>query len=385
MRTRTRPAGGAIARRMVGRIGSWHVAFSQDCNLRCRYCVTGHGAMGEPPAVMTEDVWSDFVSMILDGANPGRNIFLSFGCGETFLHFDRFIGAVDHMQKRAEAAGVKTTFEVTTNGTLLDEAKLQALARRRIFLTFSVDGPAMINDANRMTISGDGVFHAAIANWERYKEITSTMPNPPSINVQSVIADGVDLYEVARFWREKGQGVFMDLVAEPPFNPGRQEMERWESRRAGYLASLERLAMDLAGELSVPSFLSEYRGPKSLFDIWFTLFFERSNGACGAGVGALAMDARGRLYPCEKFIGNDQWIVGDISLGVDGGKMAAFRMAADALVSSCVSCTAAPACHGGCLAATPADGLSLNHNMGCDFARKVEVIARKSFDILCAQ
>ncbi|MDH5509207.1 MAG: radical SAM protein [Nitrospinota bacterium] len=385
MKTSSQPQPGAMTGRMLEGISSWHVAFTQDCNLRCRYCVTGHGAMGDPPAAMTPQVWRDFVSLAIDDAQPGSKKGFSFGCGETFLHFGRFIDAVDHLYERAHKAQVQVTCEVTTNGVLLDEKKMEALAKRRVFLTFSIDGPAKINDANRVNIAGDGAFAAAMANWEKYRQITATLPDPPSVSVQSVISDSSDLYEVARFWREREQKVFLDLVAEPPFASGLEEMERWEARRIRYLESFEKLAMEQARKLSVPFFLSEYRGPKSLFDIWTTLFFERSHGSCGAGISVMAIDVRGRLLPCEKFIGSDNWIMGDTSGVLNRKRLFDFRLVADALASSCAGCHAGPACQGGCLAATPGMGLSLNHANGCDFAKKVEGIARRSFDILCAE
>ena len=329
--------------------------------------------------MMTDTTYHQFIDLVITMAPKEEKVTLAFGCGETFTAFDRWIEGIDRLFHDSEKEGKSFSVEVSTNGLLLDASRLAELARRNIALTFSIDGPIDYNDKNRVSGEGVGSHARSLANYRLYRDIIGTMEHPPSLNAQSVLVDGGGLLKVRQFWIDQGTPIFLDILAEPSQFISGDNGVNWAKRRKGYLAAYESLAFEMAEELTIPHFLADFKGPYSLYDFWTSIFLGKDPGVCGAALNTVAIDADGALFPCEKFIGEDRWQVGDISNGLEEKKMEEFRQTVDDLTAPCAACDATLACEGGCIAAMPKEGLTLNHDGGCSFAAEVTSIARSAF------
>ena len=119
---------------------------TRRCNLRCDYCFVGwdRGWSGD----LDRDV---ALAIVDEGA--GRFEMLHLTGGEPFA-WSPLLDLVDH----AIARGYREIL-INSNGTLLDEAKIEALGARRthVRISVSLDGPAELHDRVR----GAGAFAAA--------------------------------------------------------------------------------------------------------------------------------------------------------------------------------------------------------------------------------
>ena len=80
---------------------------------------------------------------------------------------------------------------------------------------------------------------------------------------------------------------------------------------------------------------------------------------CGAGRGFIGVDARGRFFPCFRFIGMEAYRLGDIDRGLDRRAVGRFqeRAAADyRRRPGCEDCLAGPLCGGQCFAVSECFG-----------------------------
>lgn len=131
---------------------------THQCNLRCTYCYTGE-KLQRP---MSREIAGAGVDFVLAEAakNQSRFIDITFFGGEPLLEKDLLFYIADRLL--AENPGYELSFKLSTNGTVLTKALLDALMQRRIYVSLSVDGPPELHDAQRPQAGGQG-SSAAVA------------------------------------------------------------------------------------------------------------------------------------------------------------------------------------------------------------------------------
>ena len=117
---------------------SLNLELTNRCNLKCSFCPTGNGLMVRPRGHMDPEVFE----RALSNAGPLEFVLL-FQWGEPLLH-PQFA----ELARRARDHGARTL--VTTNGTLLDRRRVDALLDAGLDrVTVSVDGDAETHERVR--------------------------------------------------------------------------------------------------------------------------------------------------------------------------------------------------------------------------------------------
>lgn len=361
---------------------TWHVCFVQDCNMRCAYCATAYGTFGGPKGSMPSKTWKRLVEFALDHTGGEKHLCFICSGGETFLVLPAFLKFVDYTWAQASKRNITVTFTCITNGTLPDQNDLESLADRRVGISFSIDGPKPIHDRHRRTADGKGSFDAALWNYRKYRKLSWARRERPACNVQSVFTGGVRLPNLIRFWSREGQPTFSCAIQSPSrFYPYFTAQDQREIQKR-YLTDLRNFAQTTARELTPLDFLSKYRGPGDLYDLWKSLFLGLEPGICGAGRSAIAVDVRGNLYPCEGYIGFEKHRIGTLQQGIDHGRITAFRNQIERFLSRCRMCTSHTRCPKNCIASNPVEPMAQSYFSGCWFAKRILSIAAESYDIL---
>ena len=365
-------------------IHDWQIVMVADCNLRCPHCATKHGRYGRRRGVMRLETAARLAEQMIAHRHPdGRPTVLSFGGGETFLDFDRFIRIADILLKKARTAQAPIRIDVTTHGGLLNERRLRQLAQRHINLGFSIDGPESVHDNNRRTAAGVGTFRSAFANWVRYRNICRTTSSSANCSMHSVfLAQDGSLRDLIEFWLE--QDVLLPKIQ--PINHSRFETaaQRNAVRRIQqrYEEDLRAWAMDQAGRCSVPDFLSRYRGPALIYQGWKRLLLETEKPVCTPGRGVLAVHYNGDLYPCEAYIGVDRWKLGDLVRGLKTSRLAAFTAQCQRAEAVCRACDSRIPCEKTCLATIATETPLQNVRRHCKLAQRIAHITQESYERL---
>lgn len=361
-------------------ISSWQLSFVQDCNLRCRYCATGYGRYNNGRRVMSGEIWGQFCDLALSMRGAADTLHFHFSGGETFLHFDLFIKGVQEWKERCAAEGIGTRISVCTNGVLLDDERLKLCAALDLELTFSIDGPATVHDAQRLDADGHSTQATALQNWRRYRDLIAARESAGGCFVQSVVTDTGSLREIIQFWTDSDSVLFDAMVAEPSRFVRCDKGGDWNGRRRSYLDDFHHFAMTQSEMLPYPGFLSDYRGPAALYAMWSKMFLDRTEHApCQPGRSMLAVDPEGRLYPCEGFFGHESWSLGDVTGGVCEERRKGFLEELARVRSDCAVCSVRAHCDGGCVAADPERGLVRNYENGCAFIGELVEIAVSSY------
>ena len=137
------------------------------CNLACDYCyvyeLADQGWRRQPP-VMSQAIMELSIARIAEHvrAHELSSIGVVLHGGEPLLAGAAFIDALAQRIRRALPAHVGADLIVQTNGTRLDRAMLDVLARHGIRVGVSIDGDQAANDRHRRGPDGRGSYDSVI-------------------------------------------------------------------------------------------------------------------------------------------------------------------------------------------------------------------------------
>lgn len=137
----------------VPRLHTLFLGVTEDCNMRCRYCFVHH-----TPARMTVDTAMKALYFLLAQQEPGikRNLNITFFGGEPTLEWDSLIVPV--VKRGRELTNDQMSFNITSNGVLLNRERLDYMKANNISLLFSFDGDEETQNYNRPMKGGQPSF-----------------------------------------------------------------------------------------------------------------------------------------------------------------------------------------------------------------------------------
>ena len=145
---------------------------TNQCNLRCKYCVYSGNFKNfrtHSNKCMSLEIAVKSIDYFLKHLSKTENSkFLTFYGGEPLLNFDLISQVINYVKSKSNA---NIYYSITTNGTLLDEEKINFLSKNKIFLMISLDGDKTVHDKNRVSFFGEPTFDIIMHNLEKIKEI----------------------------------------------------------------------------------------------------------------------------------------------------------------------------------------------------------------------
>jgi uncharacterized protein len=127
-----------------------------DCNLDCVYCFYLEKSSLYREEVrhrMSDDVLDAYVRSYIDATPAGNEVVFTWQGGEpTLLGLAFFERAVRLQQHYGAGRRIANSFQ--TNGLLIDEAWCGFFRQHDFLIGLSLDGPAQIHDAYRVTVGG---------------------------------------------------------------------------------------------------------------------------------------------------------------------------------------------------------------------------------------
>ncbi|WP_066718703.1 radical SAM protein [Clostridium sp. Marseille-P299] len=135
---------------------------TQNCNFRCKYCIYSDtrnlGQRTHSPQIMEWETAKCAIDFIWEHAVDSNSVNIGLYGGEPLLEFHLLKQIVEYSEERFR--GKALTFNMTSNGTLLNEDIILFLEKHNISLMISLDGPREVNDLNRVFADGRGSYDA---------------------------------------------------------------------------------------------------------------------------------------------------------------------------------------------------------------------------------
>lgn len=139
----------------VGHLGL-HVAHT--CNMRCRYCFAGDGTYGSKIQMMSPETTRKAVIFYFKH-NSSKRVDVIFVGGEPLLNLPAIKTAIKETKNFPD---YDIRFKISTNGTLLNKKVAQFLAKNKVGIVLSYDGPE--HDKNRPFKNGGGSAKKVLNN-----------------------------------------------------------------------------------------------------------------------------------------------------------------------------------------------------------------------------
>lgn len=315
-------------------ISSIALFVTQACNLRCVYCYEDKtGARMEEATALRAIDW------LIEGSRNVTNLYISFFGGEPFLNLALMKKAAAYAREKAAAVGKRVTFLTTTNATLLDEEAISFVVDFDVDVIVSMDGPRDIHDVQRPFPDNRGSYDVV------YPNAKSLVEKKPETRVHAVVVDHSQTERIKSSLQDLG---FRDVTLLPA-SASLFEEKTSARKLEGLIASLEREAEDWAALIAARNTeaLKALRSRSQLTIPMLALLHNKKlRYACGAGVNYVAVSCAGDLFLCHRFVGLDEYKLGNVFTGLIERK--GYEESPLVRSSLCAGCFARYYCAGWC-------------------------------------
>jgi uncharacterized protein len=305
------------------------VVLNLDCNLGCTYCFEG---ARKGKFFLSENTADQFVDFVERNAIAGKKaIQIVFYGGEPLLSIERIVSISEKICSFAEPLGLKYSFSLVTNGTLLTPAVVKLLVPFGLKgAKVTLDGPEDIHNRFRPFKSGAGSFEVIVRNLTEVSDM-----------IQVQIGGNYTQEYYPEFPR------LLDYLAERGLTPDRIPIVKFDP------------VMSESNEFAPPDF---HDGCESINEPWVgkaSLALREEILRRGYATqriipspcllelnDSVVMNYDGALYKCPGLIGREGCCVGDVKSGViDYAKSHDLDVWKN---EECLACEYLPLCFGGC-------------------------------------
>ena len=332
-----------------------HIA--HDCNLACRYCFAEEGEYHGRRALMSFEVGKKALDFLIANSGNRKNLEVDFFGGEPLMNWDVVKQLVAYGREQEKLHNKNFRFTLTTNGVLLDDEIME-------FANMEMGGRKEIHDYMRPFRKGKGSYELIVPKFQKFAESR----NQDKYYVRGTFTrHNLDFAEDVLHLADLG---FKQISVEPVVAPFEEEYAIRPEDVPIICEQYDILAKEMIKREK------EGRG-FNFFHFMIDLtggpcVYKRLSG-CGSGTEYLAVTPWGDLYPCHQFVGEEEYLMGNVDEGVVRKDIV--KEFKDCNVYSkpkCQECFARFYCSGGCAANSYHfhDTIHDVYEVGCELQRK---------------
>ena len=271
---------------------------------------------------------------------------------------------VEYGRSQEKEHNKKFRFTLTTNGVLLNDEITEFCNREMSNVVLSLDGRKEVNDRMRPTRNGKGSYDIIVPKFVKFaKERGSRDYYIRGTFTHENLEFSKDVLHFADLGFTK---MSMEPVVAPP--------------EAFYAIREEDLPVILEQyDLLAKEYVERRRAGKGFVFFHFQIDLKQGPcvakrlSGCGSGTEYLAVTPWGDLYPCHQFVGNEQFLLGNVDEGiVNTAVRDEFKLCNVYAKPKCRECFARFYCSGGCAANSWNFHGSLTdaYDIGCEMQKK---------------
>lgn len=339
-----------------------HIA--HDCNLACRYCFAGKGEYNGEAALMSFEVGKKAIDFLVGNSGHRRNLEVDFFGGEPLMNFDVVKQIVEYGRSLEEEHNKKFRFTLTTNGVLLNDEIMEYVNKEMSNLVLSIDGRKEINDKMRPARNGKGSYDIILPKYIKAAESR----NQTDYYVRGTFTHyNTDFVKDVLHLADLG---FKQISVEPVVSPPEEPYAITEEDIPAICEGYDELAREM---------LAREREGKGFNFFHYMIDLEggpcvaKRLSGCGSGTEYLAVTPWGDLYPCHQFVGNEDFLLGNLDEGIKRNDICSdFKLCNVYSKPKCRECFARFFCSGGCAANAYNFHGSINesYDIGCELQKK---------------
>ena len=317
-----------------------HIA--HDCNLRCGYCFAQEGEYNGEKALMPYEVGKAALDFLIASSGNRRNLEVDFFGGEPTLNFQVVKDLVAYGREREKVCDKKFRFTLTTNGVFLNDEIMEFANREMANVVLSIDGRKDVHDKMRPFPDGSGSYERIVPKFLQFAESRQQK----NYYVRGTFTRyNLDFSKDVLHLADLG---FRQISVEPVVA---QETDAYAIRKEDLPRLFEEYDA-LAAEMA-------RRGKRGDSFTFFHFMIDLEGGpcvakrlsGCGSGTEYLAVTPWGDFYPCHQFVGNEKFLMGNVTEGITNTRLQeSFKGCNVYAKEACRNCFAKYYCSGGCAA-----------------------------------
>lgn len=339
-----------------------HIA--HDCNLGCKYCFAEEGEYHGRRALMSFEVGKKALDFLVANSGNRINLEVDFFGGEPTMNFDVVKQLVEYGRSLEEPNNKKFRFTLTTNGILLNDDILEFANKEMSNIVLSIDGRKEVNDRMRPLRGGQGSYDIIVPKFQKVAESR----NQTNYYVRGTYThNNLDFSEDVIHLADLG---FEQISVEPVVASPEDDYAITKEDIPVLLEQYDKLAVEM---------LKRHKEGRPFNFFHFMIDLEggpcvaKRLSGCGSGTEYLAVTPWGDLYPCHQFVGNEDFLLGNVDEGILKTDLCdEFKCVNVYAKPKCRECFAKFYCSGGCAA----NAYNFDHSItgtyeaGCDLQKK---------------
>ena len=339
-----------------------HIA--HDCNLACRYCFAEEGEYHGRRALMSYETGKQALDFLIANSGNRKNLEVDFFGGEPLMNFDVVKQLVAYGREQEKLHDKHFRFTLTTNGVLLNDDIMEFANKEMDNVVLSIDGRKEVNDRMRPFRKGAGSYDLIVPKFQKLAE---------SRNQERYYVRGTYTHFNTDFSKDVlhlADLGFKQISVEPVVAQPTDEYALQEEDLPVLFEEYDKLAAEMVrrnregNSFNFFHFMIDLEGGPCVY--------KRLSG-CGSGTEYLAVTPWGDLYPCHQFVGNEDFLMGNVWDGVKNTNLQdEFKCCNVYAKEKCRKCFARFYCSGGCAAnsynfhGTITDA----YDLGCELQKK---------------
>lgn len=339
-----------------------HIA--HDCNLACKYCFAEEGEYHGRRALMSFEVGKKALDFLVANSGNRVNLEVDFFGGEPLMNWDVVKQLVAYGRSLEKPNNKKFRFTLTTNGVLLNDEVMEFVNKEMSNVVLSLDGRKEVNDRMRPFRTGKGSYDLIVPKFQKLAESR----NQTNYYIRGTFTrNNLDFSEDVKHFADLG---FKQMSIEPVVGPEEDPYSIREQDLPQIMEEYDKLALE---------YIDRYKKGNGFNFFHFMIdltqgpcVYKRLSG-CGSGTEYLAVTPWGDFYPCHQFVGNEDFLMGNVDEGIT--KPEIVKKFGNCNVYSkekCKNCFAKFYCSGGCAANSYNFHGTINdaYDIGCEMQRK---------------
>lgn len=317
-----------------------HIA--HDCNLACRYCFAEEGEYHGRRALMSLEVGKKALDFLIANSGARRNLEVDFFGGEPLMNWQVVKDLVAYGREQEKIHNKNFRFTLTTNGVLLDDEVMDFCNREMGNVVLSIDGRKEVHDFMRPFRKGAGSYDLIVPKFQKFAESR----NQDKYYVRGTFTHyNLDFAADVLHLADLG---FKQISVEPVVAPPTEDYAIREEDLPVIFEQYDILAREM---------IKRHREGRGFNFFHFMIdltggpcVYKRLSG-CGSGTEYLAVTPWGDFYPCHQFVGNEEFLLGNVKDGIVRADLTGeFKKCNVYSKKECSTCFARFYCSGGCAA-----------------------------------
>ena len=282
-----------------------HIA--HDCNLACQYCFAEEGEYHGRRALMSFEVGKKALDFLIANSGNRRNLEVDFFGGEPLMNWEVVKQLVEYGRSKEKEYNKNFRFTMTTNGVLLNDEIMEYCNREMSNVVLSLDGRKEVNDKMRPFRGGKGSYDLIVPKFQKFAE----MRGDRDYYVRGTFTrHNLDFSKDVMEFADLG---FRSMSIEPVVAAPEEEYAIREEDLPQIMEEYDRLAEE---------YLKRKKEGRGFNFFHFNIDLNQGPcvakrlSGCGSGTEYLAVTPWGDLYPCHQFVGQEEFLLGNVDTGV---------------------------------------------------------------------